>query len=87
MPAANNTRRSKRITQILVTNLHYLMETAGLSIREVVERSGLSRRMVDYILLGKKVPGIILLDRLAASFGLAAWELLKPMKQRRRPGR
>lgn len=41
----------------------------GLSLEDVAERSGVSRSMVSEIERGRKVPTIVVLDRITAAWG------------------
>lgn len=50
----------------------------GLSLEDVAERSGVSRSMVSEIERGRKVPTIVVLDRITAALGTSLTTLVQP---------
>lgn len=50
----------------------------GLSLEDVAERSGVSRSMVSEIERGRKVPTIVVLDRITAALGTSLTALVQP---------
>lgn len=50
----------------------------GLSLDDVAERSGVSRSMVSEVERGRKVPTIVVLDRITAALGLSVTALVQP---------
>lgn len=45
---------------------------------QVAKASGVSPRMVQYILDGDRTPSIEIADQLARAFGITGWQLIKP---------
>lgn len=52
----------------------------GLSLDDVAERSGVSRSMVSEIERGRKVPTIVVLDRITAALGTSLTGLVQPVE-------
>ncbi len=52
----------------------------GLSLEDVAERSGVSRSMVSEIERGRKVPTIVVLDRVTAALGSSLTALVQPVE-------
>lgn len=65
-------------TDTLVTNLRLLMQEAKLGKDVLAKRSGVSERMIAYILSKERKPTIEIADSLAKPFGLNGWQLLIP---------
>lgn len=68
----------KKTQQTLIDNLKMLMKLRGWNPRELSEASGVSPRMVAYILTGDRIPSIEIADELARAFGLDGWLLIHP---------
>lgn len=64
--------------EILVINLKSLMGKTALTSSDLSKKSGVSKRMIDYILNGDRKATIELTGKLADAFGLAAWQLIMP---------
>jgi transcriptional regulator with XRE-family HTH domain len=62
----------------LVANLRALIARTKISKEELAKRSGVSERMVAYILAKDRTPTIETTAQLAQAFGLHSWELLLP---------
>ncbi len=52
----------------------------GLSLEDVADRSGVSRSMVSEIERGRKVPTIVVLDRITAALGTSLTALVQPVE-------
>ncbi len=52
----------------------------GLSLDDVAERSGVSRSMVSEIERGRKVPTVVVLDRITAALGTSLTALVQPVE-------
>lgn len=55
----------------------------GLSLEDLAERSGVSRSMVSEIERGRKVPTIVVLDRITAALGTSLARLVQPEESTR----
>jgi transcriptional regulator with XRE-family HTH domain len=62
----------------LVTNLRMLLAKTGMSVGELASKSGVSKRMIDYILAGERKATIPTAEKLAEPFGLSGWQLIMP---------
>lgn len=62
----------------LATNLRELMRETGMSARAVSSKSGVSLRMINYILIGERKATLDVADRIAAVFGINGWQIIKP---------
>ena len=63
----------------LVANLTLLMDRSGLDTQEkVAKAAGVSQTHVGNILRRDKLPGVRVLERIAAGFGIEVWQLLAP---------
>ena len=69
-------RAPGKTNEILVRNLKHLMETTGTSKQQLAKLSGVSPRMIAYLLQQERVPTVDLLEKLASVFNLRAWILL-----------
>ncbi len=63
---------------IVVNNLKSLMTEFGIQKQDLPKKSGVSSRMVSYILAGERTPSIEILDKLASAFGITGWQLMVP---------
>lgn len=69
----------KQTTQeTLISNLVLLMQRHGYSVRDIAGKSGLSGRMVRYVLNGERLPTIETAEQLARCFNLSGWQLIMP---------
>lgn len=68
----------KKTADTLARNLAHLMELTGWNAKEVSKRSGVSPRMVSYILTKDRVASIEIAEDLAAAFNLEGWHLIMP---------
>ena len=64
--------------QRVVNNLKILMAAHGMDKKELSSRSGVSPRMVSYILNEERVPSLDVIDSLAKAFRIDGWELTSP---------
>ncbi len=62
----------------IVKNLISLMAEFHIDKPELSKKSGVSPRMVSYILSGDRKPSIDVLDKLAEVLGISAWQLMIP---------
>jgi len=60
-------------------NLLALMEERAWKQTDLAGRSGVGQSTISAILRREKAASVDTLDRIAAAFGLAAWQLLMPM--------
>ena len=61
----------------LASNLRTLMRETGLNKTKLHKKSGVSERMIAYILSGERMPTIEVLEKLAKAFGLkGGWQLM-----------
>lgn len=68
----------KETQRNLINNLVTLMDARGWTAKELSEASGVSKRMVAYIVSGERAPSISIADDLAKAFGLEGWHLIMP---------
>lgn len=66
----------KNVSETLIKNLRVLMDDRGWKPKKLSEKSGVSPRMVAYILKGERVCSIEIAEQLANAFGLKGWHLL-----------
>lgn len=71
---------SKRLkpAEVLAKNLQMLIDETGLKIAELSRRSGVSERMIRYILDQDRTASIDIVESLAAVFKLDGWHLVMP---------
>jgi transcriptional regulator with XRE-family HTH domain len=62
----------------LIENLRMLLEKSSMPIPLLAQKSGVSKRMIDYILAGERKAGLDVADNLAAVFGISGWQLIMP---------
>ena len=62
----------------LINNVRVLQRELGVNKSELSRRSGVSLRMINYILNGEKKASIAITEQLAKAFGLSGWQLLLP---------
>ena len=62
----------------LVVNLRALMKTMKLNKQELAKKSGVSERMIGYILAKERKPTVEITEMLAKPFGLTGWQLILP---------
>jgi len=62
----------------LVINLKMLMFKLNISSAQLAEKSGVSKRMIDYILSGERKASVEVAGEIASGLGLTAWQLIMP---------
>lgn len=67
-----------KTTQTLIDNVRSLMRAFPMTKPELAKRSGISERMIAYILAGERTPTVEVANDLAKAFGLNGWQLLVP---------
>jgi len=67
-----------KIGHHLAANLTILMQQKDWKPQQLAEKSGVSPRMIAYLLSEERAPTIDIIERLARSFGLEAWQLMLP---------
>lgn len=60
------------------SNMRRLKNEMRLSSEEISKRSGVSERMVDYLLAGDRVPSVNVADAIGTAFGVTGWQMLYP---------
>lgn len=68
----------KKTQRTLITNLNLLLKLKDWSPRRLAQESGVSHRMIAYILAGDRVPTVEVAEQLAAAFNLTGWLLIHP---------
>ena len=68
----------KSTVETLARNLEHLMDISGMNKPALSRKSGVSERMIAYILKGEKTSTIETAQRLAEVFGLEGWHLIMP---------
>ncbi len=71
-------KRRPHTADTIVINLRHLMRETGLKPAALATKSGVSKRMIDYILTKERTPTIEVAEALAGAFGLTGWQLLLP---------
>lgn len=74
--SSNMHKEKQNVSETLIKNLKILMEDRGWKPKKLSDKSGVSPRMVAYILKGERVCSIEIAEQLANAFGLHGWELL-----------
>jgi transcriptional regulator with XRE-family HTH domain len=63
---------------VLVGAVRALMKSNGLKIPALAKKSGVSPRMIKYILAKQRTPTIDVIQAIAGAFGLKSWQLMIP---------
>lgn len=63
---------------IFLKNLDELMEKHNMSTAALSNHSGVSTRMIDYILKKERNASVEIIDAIGMTFELEAWEMLHP---------
>lgn len=66
------------VTDVVVANLRSLMAETKTSKQVLSKKSGVSERMIAYILSKERTPTVDKTDALAGVFGLKGWQLQIP---------
>jgi len=75
----HNAAMKKQMPQeTLIANLKMLMSKTNMSNKEIAQKSGVSTRMIDYILNGQRGATIETAEKLANVFGLTGWQIIMP---------
>lgn len=69
-------RQKTKVT--LLFNLARLMDMSEMGVSELSSKSGVSKRMIQFVLKGERVPSIDITDQLASAFNLTGWQLITP---------
>lgn len=74
-----NISNMKRTTsETLVDNLNMLLSKCSMSTAQLAKLSGVSKRMIDYILSGERKASVEIAEKLAGAFGLTGWQIIMP---------
>lgn len=65
-------------TDIFKQNLIMLMAKTKVKSSWIATHSGVSKRMIDYIVEGERTPTIDTANKIAECFGLAGWQMQMP---------
>lgn len=65
-------------TDTLITNLRALMEATGIKKPELAKKSGVSERMIAYLMAKERTPTVDVAEALGKVFGLTGWQLILP---------
>lgn len=71
-------KTTRTLDGIFKRNLRMLKRAFELSSKTIAERSGVSERMVDYLLSGERTPTVDVAEQIAQVFGLSGWQMLYP---------
>jgi transcriptional regulator with XRE-family HTH domain len=71
-------KKSTQPAETLADNLRWLISESGIKIPKLSEKSGVSVRMIQYILAGERKPTIEIAENLAKAFKLTGWMLILP---------
>lgn len=72
------TKPTRKLDGIFKRNLRMLKRAFKLSSKIIADRSGVSERMVDYLLSGDRSPTVDVADQIGHVFGLSGWQMLYP---------
>lgn len=64
--------------ETLIANLKMLMVKTNMTAKQISAKSGVSARMIDYILNGQRGATIETAEKLANVFGLTGWQIIMP---------
>ncbi len=67
-----------KASKTLVANLRALMRATGMKRTLLVKKSGVSERMIGYILAEERTPTLDIAEALAKAFGLRGWQMIVP---------
>lgn len=67
-----------KTSDTLITNLKTLMKVTKMTKDQVALKSGVSSRMISYVLAGEKTPSIEIAEALGKAFGLSGWHMIMP---------
>lgn len=74
----HNMHKRPKTQETLAFNLFHLLESEGMELEALAKKSGVSSRMIRFILKQERVASIEITDRLAEAFGLTGWQLIMP---------
>ena len=72
------TKTKPHTTDTVVANLRALMRTVKITKQALAQKSGVSERMIGYILAGERKPTVEIAEMLAKPFGIKGWQLTMP---------
>ena len=64
--------------EVLSRNLAFLMALRGWNQVETAKRAHVDQKVISYVLRQAKTPGLDVVDKIAAAFGLNLWHLIMP---------
>lgn len=64
--------------EVFRINLIALMEKTKIKPSELERRSGISRRMIGFLVDGERKPSVETAESIANAFGLTGWQMLLP---------
>lgn len=68
----------KKTSMTLINNLQMLMARTNTSPSWIAQKSGVSKRMIEYIISGERGASIEIADKIAEAYGISGWQLIMP---------
>lgn len=65
-------------SETLVSNIREVMRATGMKKADVAKKSGVSERMIGYILAKERSPTVDVAEALGKAFGLTGWQMIMP---------
>lgn len=73
-----NMKTRQNTCDTLIANLRALMKAGGMKLPGLAIKSGVSLRMINYILSKERKPTVEIAEALARAFNLKGWQLIIP---------
>lgn len=64
--------------ETLASNIREMMRATGMTKADVAKKSGVSERMIGYILSKERSPTVDVAEALGRAFGLSGWQMIMP---------
>lgn len=71
-------QKKPRPADVFRTNLKGLLDRTGMKVTQLERDTGVSSRMIRFILDGERKPTVDMAEAIAHGFGLTGWQMLLP---------
>lgn len=71
-------KKRPKTSETIAQNIKKLSDAQQISLDEIARRAGVTRRAIQYILSGERVPSIEMAESIGQALNVTGWQLLIP---------
>lgn len=77
-PIVLGMKKRPKTRATIAANIKMLIKEWPMQIDELAQKSGVTKRMIQYVISQERAPSIEIADAIATAFGISGWQLLIP---------